>query len=190
MALGSRRMARENAIVRKLTAMERLGKVSNVCVDKTGTLTLGKMRPTVVVFPDRHGRLRRLGLTGPIMNRRAEWFEEAVSDPAQMHSTTAWTVKKDITDPEQPRPQQQQQQQMRGVIARPLGEILWDMDDAEPEFNLAMAVCSLCSSTQLELADADTAEEGDDDLGGGLSGSELDQVPDPDRLVGTGNPVS
>ncbi|KAF9569016.1 sodium transport ATPase [Agrocybe pediades] len=43
MAVGTKRMASEHVIVRKLDALENLGGVSDICSDKTGTLTLGKM---------------------------------------------------------------------------------------------------------------------------------------------------
>jgi Na+-exporting ATPase len=43
MAIGSKAMARGNVIVRKMSALEAIGGVTNICSDKTGTLTQGKM---------------------------------------------------------------------------------------------------------------------------------------------------
>ena len=69
LSFGTRKMAREGAVIRKLQAVEGLGSVSVICSDKTGTLTQNRMT------------VRQLYVGGRIVPAEEADFSDPVQEP-------------------------------------------------------------------------------------------------------------
>ncbi|MGV9169453.1 MAG: cation-translocating P-type ATPase [Promethearchaeia archaeon] len=74
LARGMWRMARRNAIVKRLSAVETLGTTSVICTDKTGTLTEGRMTVTEIVLSD-----GQIEVTGKGMDLEGEFLRDQES---------------------------------------------------------------------------------------------------------------
>ena len=93
-AMGTQRMARENAIIKDLKAVESLGCVSVICSDKTGTLTQNKMTveevfadgelmaPGQISMYRKAGRYLVYGFT--LANDARLQGEEGIGDPTEL----------------------------------------------------------------------------------------------------------
>ena len=87
LALGVQAMARRNAIVRRLPAVETLGSISTIFSDKTGTLTRNEMTVRALFLPDGEYRVTGTGFIpeGHFEANGTEQRIEPEDHPALLH---------------------------------------------------------------------------------------------------------
>ncbi|MGH4123510.1 MAG: cation-translocating P-type ATPase [Clostridium sp.] len=94
LAIGTQKMSRENAVVRKLHAVESLGSISVICSDKTGTLTQNKMTVQKVYVDEKvlshdeldHDKLleKNLVLMALLCNDAVTVKDKEIGDPTEV----------------------------------------------------------------------------------------------------------
>lgn len=174
LSTAAKELAQNNALVRRMDAIETLAAVTDVCSDKTGTITLGKMVTRRVWVPAQLDHGGKLGVDtefGTDLDEGQYFTVETGSDPfvpqGQITADSKSVSRVDTmatteTDDER-------------TLANKTGKVLDPHDVAKPMHELALCA-ALCSSATIQRIQSDDKNSNgssngqDDDSAGGWEG--------------------
>jgi P-type Ca2+ transporter type 2C len=104
LAMGTQRMARRQALVKRLSAVETLGSATVICTDKTGTLTANQMTARAIVVGDERTEVSGTGYepVGELIDRVGRPLSTAGEDLVELARTAVLASDARLTPPDTP----------------------------------------------------------------------------------------
>jgi calcium-translocating P-type ATPase len=138
LAMGVQRMAKEHALVKKLSSVETLGSTTVICSDKTGTLTQNEMTVNHLWLPDKEVEVTGLGYapTGDLLVNKEKIAVSDTSDTYLLLAAATLCSNARVLPPDDDHPRYtvlgDPTEACLGVVAKKGGINLANLDQAAP----------------------------------------------------------